>query len=186
MRRVSPAMLIGLLSMTNRMYREHLQELDPFAPSIFPVAWAGDAESQNWFHIAREYTEKWHHQQQIREAVGQTAPLFDDVLYKPYLETSFRALPHHFRHVQAVSGAYITIHVTGPGSGDWHLVIHPEGWMLGTQPPGGPLTEIQIDGHILWRLFSKQISSEELKSHVVVSGQEDLAQPFFRSVAVMA
>jgi hypothetical protein len=35
------------------------------------VAWAGEAESKNWFHVARDYSEKWHHQQQIREAVSQ-------------------------------------------------------------------------------------------------------------------
>jgi hypothetical protein len=48
-----------------------LKELDPFAEAIFSVGWAGEEKSLNWFHIAREYTEKWHHQQQIRLAVGQ-------------------------------------------------------------------------------------------------------------------
>lgn len=32
--------------------------LDPFAPAIFPVAWAGEQESFNWMDVARDYTEK--------------------------------------------------------------------------------------------------------------------------------
>ena len=63
--RVSPQVLINLLELTGKAYYEHLQQLDPFEPAIFPVAWAGEAHSENWFHIGREYTEKWHHQQQI-------------------------------------------------------------------------------------------------------------------------
>ncbi|MEJ7682555.1 MAG: hypothetical protein WKG06_32810 [Segetibacter sp.] len=29
--------------------------------------WAGEKKSKNWFHIAREYTEKWHHQMSSRQ-----------------------------------------------------------------------------------------------------------------------
>ena len=39
--------------------------------AIFSVAWAGESESENWFDVARDYTERWHHQQQIRDAVGR-------------------------------------------------------------------------------------------------------------------
>jgi hypothetical protein len=61
---------------------------------VFSVAWAGEAESKNWFHVARDYSEKWHHQQQIREAVGQTAELLTPALYRPLLDTLLRDLPH--------------------------------------------------------------------------------------------
>jgi hypothetical protein len=36
----------------------------------FSVARAGEEASLNWFNIAREYSERSLHQQQIREAVG--------------------------------------------------------------------------------------------------------------------
>jgi len=35
------------------------------------VDWAEEMESKNWMAIAREYTEKWLHQQQIRDAIQQ-------------------------------------------------------------------------------------------------------------------
>ena len=69
-RRLSPAALTELLATSGAEYTQFLATLDPWAPAIFAVGWAGESESQNWFHIARDYTEKWHHQQQIREAVG--------------------------------------------------------------------------------------------------------------------
>lgn len=68
-KRLSPATLIELLAFSGKRYHDHLSTLDSFSKAVFPVAWAGEAESKNWFHISREYTEKWHHQQQIREVV---------------------------------------------------------------------------------------------------------------------
>lgn len=74
-KRVSPEILILLLEQTGKTFFECLQTLDLHADAAFPVAWAGHSKSPNWFHIAREYTEKWHHQQQIREACGETTEL---------------------------------------------------------------------------------------------------------------
>lgn len=70
MKRVSHTLLMEGLSVTGRAYTEHVRSLDPFDNALFPVSWAGEQSSKNWFHIAREYTEKWIHQQQIRYALG--------------------------------------------------------------------------------------------------------------------
>ena len=123
MKRVSPQMLVALLSTTNALYREHLAQLDPFQKSIFPVAWAGESESQNWFHIAREYTEKWHHQQQIRHALGGSSPLFTKSFFKPYLETSLRALPYQLKSFKAEIGDTFSLLVSGEGLSLIHICI---------------------------------------------------------------
>jgi len=68
-RRLSPRLLIELLEKTGQEMYEFFKTLDPYKPAVFPVNWAGEQVSPNWFDIAREYTEKWHHQEQIREAV---------------------------------------------------------------------------------------------------------------------
>ena len=49
---------------------ETIRTLAAFFPS--PEA-AGEAVSANWFDVAREFTERWHHQQQIRLAIGGPA-----------------------------------------------------------------------------------------------------------------
>lgn len=69
MARVSPKILIQLIESTDRELYELFRTLDPDQPSISPVSWAGHIESPNWFDIAREYTEKWVHQRQIRDVV---------------------------------------------------------------------------------------------------------------------
>ncbi|RYY57176.1 MAG: hypothetical protein EOO05_18250, partial [Chitinophagaceae bacterium] len=94
MRRVSPALLVGLLESTGTEYTEQLVKLDPFADAVFSVAWAGEEVSPNWFHIAREYTEKFHHQMQIREAVGAVEPLMTRELFYPFIHTLLMGLPH--------------------------------------------------------------------------------------------
>jgi len=69
MRWVSPRVLIELLAIYDPEMVAALEALDPDAPGI-GVAWAGEQVSRNWFDVAREYTEKWHHQQQLRDATG--------------------------------------------------------------------------------------------------------------------
>ena len=58
MKRVSPQMLIYMHKATGKLFSEYYASLDPFEKSGFPVDWAGEKESKNWIHIAREYTEK--------------------------------------------------------------------------------------------------------------------------------
>lgn len=70
-RRLSPRVIIDLLKVSGKAYHDYLGSLNLDEQAVFSVAWAGENESKNWFHIAREYTEKWHHQQQIRLALGQ-------------------------------------------------------------------------------------------------------------------
>lgn len=185
MKRVSPDMLIALLSVTNKMYSDHLRELPPFDTAIFPVAWAGEAESQNWFHIAREYTEKWHHQQQIRHAVGVLSPLFDRTYFKPYVDTSLRALPYHLNRVKAEEGDTFSLIVSGHGGGEWHYMYTPEGWAVCQEPPSYSVTKVRIDDQVIWRLFSNQISREELHDRTLVTGRKELADVFFGMTAVM-
>ena len=72
-RRLSPAVLIAWMEQTSREAAKYYASLDPFAPARFGVSWAGESVSANWFDIARELTERWHHQQQIRLAVGEPA-----------------------------------------------------------------------------------------------------------------
>src|SRR5262249_33730526 len=63
--RLSPAVLISLMEFASRASAAFHLALDPFSPAAFAVSWAGESQSLNWFDTAREFTERWHHQQQI-------------------------------------------------------------------------------------------------------------------------
>src|SRR5687767_9501737 len=94
-RRLSPRLLTDLLEMTGRWMAELVESLDPHAPALFSVAWAGESQSENWMDTGREYTEVWHHQMQIRDAVNAPGLLEGRWLY-PLLDFSVRALPHAY------------------------------------------------------------------------------------------
>jgi uncharacterized protein (TIGR03083 family) len=184
MKRVSPTVLIELLELTGKSYYEALASLDPFKPSLFSVAWAGQHESPNWFHIAREYTEKWHHQQQIREAVNKPGIMSREFFF-PLVDTFMQALPHTYRNTNAAENTGITVTVSGETGGSWHLVRTADQWQF-AEPAINPQTEIILDPDTAWKLFTKGITAAEAKQNIRVTGNSTLAEPIFSMLAVMA
>jgi uncharacterized protein (TIGR03083 family) len=184
--RLSPSVLIDLLEWTGRQYNDYIVTLNDFEPAIFSVAWAGEQQSPNWFHLAREYTEKWHHQQQIRLAVGKDADLLTKELYFPYLETSLRALPHHYRDQSANADTLIHFHITGQAGGDWWLLYQNDGWELTSTATGTSTGRVILPGEIAWRIFTKGISRQEAAARVGITGDERLGRHILSMLAVMA
>ena len=128
-KRLSPQLLTELLEITGKQYTEHLHTLNPLDTAVFSVAWAGQSASPNWFHIAREYTEKFLHQQQIRDAVNKQGILTKE-LYYPFIDTFMYALPHTFRDVIAAHETVVTLVVTTDIGGRWNIVKSNDGWVL--------------------------------------------------------
>lgn len=52
--RLSPTILVQLIEWADGQLAELFAGLDPYGPAIFPVAWAGESESQNWFDVGRD------------------------------------------------------------------------------------------------------------------------------------
>jgi uncharacterized protein (TIGR03083 family) len=84
-RRLSPPLLIAMMESACEQSARFHESLDPFAKAAFGVSWAGEAISLNWFDTARELTERWHHQQQIRLATHRPGILTRE-LYNPVLD----------------------------------------------------------------------------------------------------
>ena len=184
MKRVSPKVLIELLESTGKEYFSFLQKLDPFANATFSVAWAGEDISENWFHIAREYTEKWHHQQQIRLAIGKESELYNYEFYLPYLETSMRALPYHYRDIQGEKDDVIQFEMIDYGV--WHLYFNGEKWVLANNCEIEPICKVLIKREIAWRIFTKGITKQEAERQSDVFGKRELGTKIFEMLAVMA
>ncbi len=111
-RRLSPSVLIEMMSLACEASARFHESLDPYAPAAFPVSWAGDEVSPNWFDTARELTERWHHQQQIRLATGRAGIMTPD-LYHPVLACFVRGLPHAYTAV--ARRTWTTSAAGGPG-----------------------------------------------------------------------
>jgi uncharacterized protein (TIGR03083 family) len=181
--RLSPMVLIELLETTGKQYCEHIQSLDLHSPAVFSVGWAGELESENWFHIAREYTEKWHHQQQIREAVGKPG-IESLALYKPVLETFMRALPYHFGKIETARGTCVAVRITGEAGGLWHIV-KKDTWRF-SEPTDHIAVSITIHQDHAWKLLTKGLTFDEAESLAQITGDVPLGVHFLTMLSVMA
>jgi len=184
-RRISPRLSIEFLDTVGRQLAALFEGADLHGMATFPVAWAGDAQSATWFDIGREYTERWHHHQQIAEAVG--APLLAGRrwLY-PVLDVSMRAVPFAYRNVDAPTTTGVTIEIAGEAGGQWTLVREMAGWRLFTGALEHAAAHIRVDQDLAWRMFFKQRSRDEVLAAMRTGGRADLAQPFAGVLAVMA
>jgi uncharacterized protein (TIGR03083 family) len=186
-KRISPQILIEMLEITGREYNAYLDQLEMFAPAIFPVAWAGETESQNWFHIAREYTEKWHHQQQIREAIGVQHALMTPELFYPCIDTFLRALPYAYKDLDTAIGALIKIEITGEGGGIWFIEKTFSGWrFVKNLAMAEPSATVAMPTGIAWKLFTKAITANEVQEEIITQGDNELLKPILSMVSVMA
>ena len=184
-RRLSPSVLIALMEQTSREAATYYASLDPFAPARFAVSWAGESVSANWFDLARELTERWHHQQQIRLAVDEPAgSIMTPELYHPVLDCFMRALPFHYGSQLAPPHSAITIQVSGDCGGDWHL-YRSDQWVLTTEPAGTTVATVTIPQSIAWRIFTKGIAGGDARKHVRVTGDAALGSHVFSMLAIV-
>jgi uncharacterized protein (TIGR03083 family) len=184
-RRISPPLLIDLLEHTGRQVAELFGRLDPDAPALFPVAWAGEAQSANWFDVGREYSERWLHQQQIRDAIGAPGLSSREWMH-PVLDLFFRALPHRYRDVAAEPGTELYLAVEGAAGGDWTLRREARGWRLYIGASRAPAAGVRMDQDTAWRLFSKGLGPAEARERVTIEGDQALGSVVLGALAVMA
>ncbi len=183
-RRLSPRVLVDLLHRTSEETQAYFAGLDPFALGG-PVSWAGPEPAPIWLDLAREYTERWHHQQHIRDAVdspGLTTPR----LFAPVLATFVRALPVTFRNVAAPGRTVVALRISGDSGGDWAVVGERNSWTLFTGDPVHPDARVTIDQETAWRLFTKGITPEGAAHAARIDGDQALGQIVLQTVAIIA
>jgi uncharacterized protein (TIGR03083 family) len=183
-RRMSPRLARELLAVTGDLFSAYLQSIDMDAPTI-PVSWAGPEPAPTWLHIAREYTERWVHQQQIRDAVDRpdfTEPRF----FAPVLDAFVRALPHTLRHTPAPPGTIVRLVITGAAGGTWTASRGDDRWHLEAGHAAPAAATVTIDQDLAWRLFTKGVDPEDTEQRIEVRGDEGLAAPVIGMVTIMA
>jgi uncharacterized protein (TIGR03083 family) len=184
-RRLSPAVLISMMEVASRLVSEFHASLNPLAASPFAVSWAGEDQSANWFNTAREFTERWHHQQQIRLAVVRPGIMTRE-FYHPVLDCFMRALPFTYRTQTAKVGSYAKFNVSGECGGSWYLYRDRESWRLKQAPLGENVCDTTIPQEIAWRIFTKGISRDSAMSQVQVSGDTELGLHILGMISIVA
>ena len=172
-RRLSPAVLIDMMQLACEQSARYHESLDPFAPSKFSVSWAGEDSSLNWFDTARELTERWHHQQQIRLATNRPGIMTPE-LYHPVLDCFLRGLPHAYRDTAAPNGTQVLVEISGDCGGNWHLVRESDGWHFGQPTSAGHAATVSIPQELAWRLFTKGLPAASDREQIRIHGDRAL------------
>ncbi len=184
MRRLSPRIITEMLRSSGEQSLAYFETLDPDEMGA-PVDWAGPEPAPLWLDLAREYTERWAHQQQIRDAIGRPG-LKDKRMFAPVLDTYARALPHAYRDVLAPEGTHVRLRISGEAGGSWSLMRHHDRWGLYAGVGSEPHASATLDQEEAWRLFTKGITAEAARAWCVFEGDAALAARALDAVAVIA
>jgi uncharacterized protein (TIGR03083 family) len=182
--RVSPRLLCELLSFTGDAVSSYLPTVD-LAVTGIPVWWVGPEPAPLWLDIAREFTERWVHQQHIRDAVGQPG-LKEPHYLAPVVATLVHALPRALHPVSAPAGTVVRLVVLGESGGRWIAVRGRERWVLGQDGGQVARATVTLDQDVAWRLWTRGISLEEARPPAKTAGNPELAAHALEMVSIIA
>lgn len=196
-RRLSPRLLVDLLAMTGEWTADLLESLPSHDAAMWPVSWAGESVSENWMDVGREYTERWHHQMQIRDAVSAPPTLLETRWYRPLLELSVRALPKGYADVTAAARSTVAFIVTDSEDatperaasadviGAWSLVREAERWVLYEGVSADATTVVRATANAAWRLLYNALGNLTPTSAIAIDGDHRLAEALLRTRSIV-
>jgi uncharacterized protein (TIGR03083 family) len=181
---LSPEELIVRIEAASAELARYMASLDPMGPAPIGVSWAGEDTSLNWFDIAREYTERWHHQQQIRLATNRPGIMTRE-LYYPVLDCFMRALPFTYRDRSGDAGTHLRFNVDGDCGGSWFLYRDGDRWVQVEEAQGPQIAETTIPQEIAWRIFTKGIDKGSAAARVSIAGDRGLGLHVLGMIAIV-
>jgi uncharacterized protein (TIGR03083 family) len=182
--RLSSKLLADLLELTGNQFHAYVQSLDPMATGSV-VSWAGPDPAPVWLDTAREYTERWVHQQQIRDAVKKPG-LKEKRFFHPVLDTFARALPYAYQDIAVADATVLKFVVTGEAGDVWYLVGEANRWSLLLDVELPPVTVVTMDQETCWRLFTKGTNKEQASARIAIEGDQPLGEKLLETVAIIA
>jgi hypothetical protein len=122
------------------------------------------------FDLARDFTERWVHQQHIRDAVR--VPGGHDRFLPVVLQTFVWAFPYQYRP-EAAPGTTVQLDF-GHSGGSWILTREVRGWVLDEGIARWPAAILQIAPWVAWRqLTGLPVSAGQY----TVEGDDSLVRP---------
>ena len=182
--RLSTKLLADLLELTGRQFHEYVLSLDQMATGGV-VSWAGPDPAPVWLDTAREYTERWVHQQQIRDAVNKPG-LKEKRFFHPVLDTFVRALPYTYKDIAVTDTTVLKFVVTGEAGDAWYLVGETNRWFLSKSVELQPATLVTMDQETCWRLFTKGMNKDQARAKTTIEGDQILGENLLETVSIIA
>lgn len=186
-RRLSSRIIVEMLKKYEQEVFELYSRLKPEDPALFPVSWAGHAVSPNWLDIARDYTEKWHHQMQMRMA-AQKPLLMSERYLTPLYQTLLLGLPFHLdQQGFELRDHLLQIEITGKIRLRNRLIDSGQGWAFTDDTLQSPATIIRIPASIGWKYFTNTFKDKHnFVKDVEIQGNEQLATTVLKLSAVLS
>ena len=183
-RRLSPRLIVEMLADSGPRLFDCLGLLDPMAIGG-PVTWAGPGPAPVWLDVAREYTERWLHQQHVRDAVGRPGQTERRFL-APVIATFVHALPLALEGATAAPGTAVEVDVEGAAGGRWAVVREATGWALLAGSPESSTALLRTDADTAWRILTLGMDEAAARLRVQLGGDLGLAGRLLRAVAIIA
>lgn len=177
-RHLSPRIIIDLLTWAGN-------EVDAYYSTVAltthgHVSWASDEPVPVWLDMAREFTERWVHQMQIREATGRVGG-FRDAYLATVLRTFVWAIPHQYRVAEEAGGK---VQVDLASGGQWYLVCQGgPTWSLNEGVADSPDASATFSDDCGWRWLTGAALPHE---GVSLQGPPTLCEPLLGVRAIVA
>jgi uncharacterized protein (TIGR03083 family) len=181
---LSPRQLIDQLEQSGTEYAETMHGLDMNTDGI-PVDWVAPGPAPVWLDVAREYTERWIHQAQLRDATNRP-PLDDRWALYPVFDTFMLALPNTLREIDAPDGANVHLTVRGDAGCTWIVRKTADGWEFGSDRGVEPFAALSIDQDDAWRLYTKGIAKSAVLPRIEQRGDPATLAAMLDMVTVLA
>jgi uncharacterized protein (TIGR03083 family) len=183
--RLSSRQLVDWYDTAGRELSAYFESQAIDAPGLFGVSWAGEMESAGWFDTGREFTEQWHHQAQIRQAVG-APPMADPEWLRATLLIALRGLPHAYRNQAAREGDALTLDIAGASGGTFTLTRTGDAWQLHAgAPEDEPTARVAVSDDAAWRLLFNGLDAAAARTALAVTGQIELANPLMSARSIV-
>lgn len=163
---LSQRLVTDLLAWSGGEVRAYHQSID--LSGTTKVVWAG-GRVPAWLGIGRDFTERWVHQKQIREALNR--PGEHDRYLPAVLSIFVWAFPYQYR-TPADPGTVVNLDLGEPAC--WHLIRRDENWALepGLAPSASATLATDID--VAWRVLTGAPYSD---SNLATTGPPSLTDP---------
>jgi len=183
--RCSPQVLIDLLAHLGPQLDQLWADLDLHGLGQ-PVSWAApDAPAPIWLDVAREYSEFWVHQQQIRDAAGRPGAN-EENLTTPVIDVFMRAVPYALRDVAAEPGHAVEISVSGSGGGTWNARRGLTRWALSHgAAQQEPRSRVAVSADTFWRVATRGIDVDDALARATITGDQHLGAAALSLVSII-
>jgi uncharacterized protein (TIGR03083 family) len=142
---LSRRVICDLLEWSGREVDRYHASIDMLAPRA--VIWAGHDPVPAWFDLARDLTERWVHQQQIRIAVGAEGHHAEKYL-AVVIRTFIWAFPNQYEPVAEV-GTQVALDIGDVGA--WTLTRADDGWEMDEGSCSSPTARVRMSADAAWR-----------------------------------